>query len=170
MRVWPLLLLAFLAAPLAGQKEDWHVYKSDEGHFSILMPTDPEESVNAVEGGIGVSRTIRAASGGVVYMVVYVAFNSDQPVNEASFKQYKNSFSQGLPTCKETDSAAPSPDIPGFIGRWYRMDCQINNVPMTFVGNLYWGQRYAYAVMVIFASAPSDPPAAKKFTESFQTR
>jgi hypothetical protein len=47
------------------------------------------------------------------------------------------------------------------------MNCVISEKKMTFVGNLYWGRHYAYAVMVIFQSAPSDPPATQKFMDSF---
>jgi hypothetical protein len=32
---------------------------------------------------------------------------------------------------------------------------------------LYWGKHYAYAVFALFPPAPTDPPTAKKFFDSF---
>ena len=32
---------------------------------------------------------------------------------------------------------------------------------------MYWGKHYAYAVLTMFSTAPSDPPTAKKFSDSF---
>jgi hypothetical protein len=168
MRLRPLLLLlAFLAGPLAGQNDDWRSYKNDAGNFSILMPIQPTESVTPGEGDASTSHTIQAITGGVGYVVVYVTLSSDQTVDEPTFRVYRDSFMHGLGNCQQESESAAAPAVPGYIGHWYRVNCRIENKPMTFSGNLYWGKRYAYAVMVIFNAAPSDPPATKKFTGSF---
>ncbi len=131
------------------------------------MPAEPKESTSPGEGGVSESHTIQAISGGVGYTVVYVTLGSDQNVDDATYKAYKDSFMKGLPNCRQEGEYSASPPIPGYIGRWYRMNCNVDNTQMTFAGNLYWGKRYAYAVMVLFPASASDPPATRKFTDSF---
>jgi hypothetical protein len=168
MRLRPLLLLlACLVGPLAGQNEEWHRYKNDTGNFSALMPVQPTETTTPGDGGSSGSHTVMALVGGVGYTVIYVTADSDQTVDEATYNVYRDSFMKGLPNCRQESERAASPALAGYIGRWYRLNCTVENKPMTFVGDLYWGKRYAYAVMVIFSGSPSDPPGTRKFTDSF---
>lgn len=166
LRSLPLLLLcAGLAGSLAGQNAEWHSYKNDAGNFSALMPVQPTETTNPGDGGE--SHTIMALTGGVGYSVVYVVSPSDQPVDEATFNIYRDSFMKGLPNCRQEKDHAASPALAAYVGHWYRLNCNVSGKAMTFAGNLYWGKRYAYAVIVIFASSPSDPPGAEHFLNSF---
>ena len=104
---------------------------------------------------------------GVGYTVVYVTFSSDQTVDEATYTIYKDSFMKSLPNCRQGSEHAASPVLAGYVGHWYRLNCDVNGKPMTFVGDLYWGKRYAYAVMAIFAASPADPSGTQKFIDSF---
>src|SRR5579864_1924653 len=164
LRPFPLLLLC-LAGSLAGQNEDWHRYSNDAGNFSVLVPAQPQESVNPGSGTE--THTIQTIANRVGYTVVYVLNTSDQKVDEPTFNIYRDAFIRSLPNCQKPTESAASPAIPGYIGRWYRFNCRVGEKPQTFIGNLYWGRRYAYAVIVIFETSPSDPPNAKKFTDSF---
>jgi hypothetical protein len=47
------------------------------------------------------------------------------------------------------------------------MNCDVRTQKMSFVGNLYWGKHYAYAVLAMFPTAAADPPEAGKFCNSF---
>jgi hypothetical protein len=166
MRIGPLLVLvicASLAGSVAGQNQEWHRYRNDAGNFSVLMPVQPTET--AGEGGG--SHTIEAISGGIGYTVVYVYNNAEQRVDQPTYNSYRDSFLKGLPNCRQAGEYSASPPITGYIGGWYRMNCNVENTQMTFAGNLYWGKHYAYAVMVMFPTSPSDPPATRKFTDSF---
>jgi hypothetical protein len=161
------LLLACLVGSLAGQNDTWHRYRNDGGNFSVLMPVDPKESSTTAQGDVPSSHTIQAITDGVGYTVIYVAHSEEQKVDEATFRVYRDSFMKGLPSCEQVTESAASPAAPGYVGQWYRMTCVVSGKKMVFMGNLYWGKRYAYAVMVIFGAAASDPPSATKFTGSF---
>lgn len=170
MRYWfiRISLLVCLAAPLAGQTDEWRRYKNEGGNFSVLMPVEPQDIPNGDQGA-QVSHTILAISGSIGYTVVYVISKAEQPVDEATFKIYRDGFIEDLPNwnCNLVTENPPSPALPGYVGHWYRMNCHGEKQKQTFIGNLYWGKHYAYAVMTIFPTAPSDPPAAKKFGDSF---
>lgn len=162
-----LLLCVSLAGSLAGQNENWISYKNDAGNFRVQMPAQPNETTAPGESGVSESHTVMAISGGAGYTVVYVTFSSDQTVDEATYNVYRDSFMKNLPSCQQESERAAAPDLPGYIGHWYRMNCQVSGKAMTFVGDLYWGKHYAYAVMAIFPTAPSDPPGTQKFIGSF---
>jgi hypothetical protein len=159
-------LLVSLAAPVAGQTDEWHRYKNDAGNFSVLMPVEPKESVIDEPNGQS-SHTIQAISGSVGYTVVYVITKAEQTVDEATFKAYRDAFLKGLPNCDLVTEDPASPAVRGYVGHWYRMNCSVQDKKLSFVGNLYWGKHYAYAVLTMFATEPSDPPMARKFTDSF---
>lgn len=167
MRYWvlALFLLTCLAAPFAGQTDQWQKYRNQGGNFSVSMPGEPNDSVTGE--GDKVTHTIQLISGGIGYTVVYVVNPAEQPVDEPTFKVYRDAFLQGLPQCTLVKEQAASRPLQGYVGRWYRMNCDISSRKMSFLGNLYWGKHYAYAVLAMFSTAPTDPPEAEKFYNSF---
>jgi|SRR5579864_2338008 len=167
MRYWvlALFLLTCLVAPFAGQNDQWQRYRNEGGNFSVMILGDPKESVNGE--GAQASHTIQSISGTVGYTVVYVANPVEQKVDDATFKVYRDAFLQGLPQCTLAKEDASSHPLSGYIGRWYRMNCDIGSQKMSFIGNLYWGRHYAYAVLAMFSTASADPPEAGKFYNSF---
>ncbi len=168
MRSWfiRISLLVCLAASLTGQTNEWRRYRNIDGNFSALMPTEPTDSPNGDQDA-SPSHTIQAIDGTVGYTVVYVISKDDQPVNEATFNVYRDAFLKGLPQCEMIKEASASPEIQGYIGHWYRMNCHVGDQPVSFIGNLYWGKHYAYAVLTMFKTEPSDPPGARRFSDSF---
>lgn len=124
------------------------------------MPDQPKESVT------GGAHTIVGSSVGAGYLVVYVVTQAEQTVNEATFTVYRDSFLKGLPQCEMTAEGPPLPAIPGHVGHSYRLNCNMDG-KKTFVGNLYWGKHYAYAVLVLFPSGSSDPAPGRQFLDSF---
>jgi hypothetical protein len=159
------LLLLCLAAPIAGQTDEWKSYKNSEGNFSVLFPTEPTDTTNKTEEGIQ-SHTLLSTARPVVYTVIYAAMAKEQPVNDATYDTFKNAVFKELPKCTVITEKAGSPAVRGYISHQYRLSCEMN-VTVTIVGTLYWGRHYSYAVMVMFTT-PSDPPTLNKFTDSFQ--
>ena len=168
MRSWFLriALLVCLAASLSGQTNEWRNYRNVDGNFSALMPGEPKGNVNTEKDG-PTTHTIQAISDSVVYLVIYVTAPSEQPGDEATFNVYRDAFLKGLPNCDLVTEDAASTTVPGHVGHWYRLNCLVQGQKYIFVGNLYWGKHRAYAVLSMFAAAPSDPPAARKFIDSF---
>lgn len=168
MRSWiiRISLLVCLAASLTGQTNEWRRYRNVDGNFSALMPGEPKDIGNGGQSEQA-SHTIQSIDGTVGYTVVYVITKAEQPVNEATFKVYRDAFMKGLPNCVQVTENPAAPAIRGYIGHWYRMNCQVQDKKLSFIGNLYWGKHYAYAVLTMFPTAPSDPPMAAKFSDSF---
>jgi hypothetical protein len=161
-----LAIAGTLTAPLAGQTEEWHTYTNEQGNFSVLLPIEPKDTTNGDPSSV-VSHTILALSGSNAYMVVFVFTKPEQSVTEAEFKVYRDSVMKTLPQCAQETESPASPTVIGYIGHWYRMNCSMRDQNMTLIGNLYWGRHYAYAVFTLFPPAPTDPPTAKKFSDSF---
>jgi hypothetical protein len=164
-RAFHILLLLCLAAPIAGQTDEWKRYKNADGNFSVLFPTEPTETTNKSEEGLQ-SHTLLSTVQPVFYTVVYTIMTKEQPVDEATYDTFKNAVFKELPKCTVIADKAGSPAMQGYISHQYRLNCELN-VKVTIVGNLYWGRHYSYAVMAMFTT-PSDPPTIKKFTDSFE--
>jgi hypothetical protein len=160
------LLLVCLSVPFAGQADQWSKYSNQEGNFSVLLPVTPSDTPNGDQNA-PLSHTIQALSGGISYTIVYVVTKPEQPVDEATFKIYRDSFLKGLPNCDLLREDPASPALSGFVGHWYRLNCTVQNQKLSMIGNLYWGKHHAYAVLTMFATAASDPPNARKFSNSF---
>jgi hypothetical protein len=171
MRTWFLRVFvlicapACLALPLAGQSDQWHTYKNAAGNFSVLMPAEPQETTGSEPSQT--SHTIQAISNSIGYTVVYVIIPGEQVVDEPTYRVYRDAFMKSLPNCELVTETDPSNVVRGYVGHWYRMNCLVKGSKFTFVGNLYWGKHYAYAVLAMFPTAPSTPPTATKFTDSF---
>jgi hypothetical protein len=161
-------LLLFVASTAAAQTADWHQYKNEAGNFSALLPGQPTDTDNAPDSKDVVgSRTVTATENGVSLNVIYVILRDQQEVTEENLQAYKEGFLKQLPGCSVSSEKPASPAVPGYVGHLYRMDCTISNTKMNFSGNIYWGKHYSYAVLGMFASAPTDPPGVKKFLDSF---
>jgi len=81
---------------------------------------------------------------------------------------FKNAVFKELPKCEAGAEQPASPAVEGYIGRSYRLSCDMPNTRMAIVGNLYWGKHYAFAVMTMFpASAAEATSTEKKFFDSF---
>jgi len=161
------LILSLAAAPLAAQTREWKRYKNADGNFTALFPGEPADSVNKTEAGAQ-SHTLLAQESGAVYTVVYTLMSSEQTVDEATFQVFKNAVFKELPKCEAGAEQPASPAVEGYIGRSYRLSCDVQNTKVTVIGNLYWGKHYAFAVMTIFpASVAEVTSTEKKFFDSF---
>ena len=161
------LILSLAAAPLAAQTREWKRYKNADGNFTALFPGEPADSVNKTEAGAQ-SHTLLAQEAGAVYTVVYTLMSSEQTVDEATFQVFKNAVFKELPKCEAGAEQPASPAVEGYIGRSYRLSCDMPNARVAIVGNLYWGKHYAFAVMTMFpASAAEATSTERKFFDSF---
>jgi hypothetical protein len=97
------------------------------------------------------------------YMVVYTTMAAEQKVDEDTFRQFRDGVFKQLPKCEIVKEGPPSRALAGYIGHWYNLNCG----QVVFSGNLYWGKRYAYAVMAVYPVNSTEPPNVKRFLESF---
>jgi hypothetical protein len=102
-----------------------------------------------------------------VYTVVYSAMAATQKVDDDTYEVFKKAVFNELPKCAVESDQKPSPALNGYIGHWYRLSCDMPNAKVIVEGNLYWGKRYAYAVMVMFPASIARPQTENKFLESF---
>lgn len=158
-------LLFFVAATLMGQTGEWKKYKNDDGNLTVLFPGDPQDTVNPTGNGAK-SHTLMSQTASGLYLVVYVNESSPQPVDEATFKVYRDAFLAGLPQCSMDTEKPASPVLPGVIGRWYHLSCT-QPAKLVAEGNLYWGKNFAYAVLVMYPAASARPDGGQKFLDSF---
>ena len=151
-----ILMLSLAAGPLAAQTSEWKRYKNTDGNFTVLFPSEPQDTVNKTEEG-SQSHTLLAGEGKVLYTVVYTAIQA-----------FKNGVLKELPKCEAGTEQPASPALEGYIGHAYRLSCDMANTRVTIVGNLYWGKHYAFAIMTMFRADVAEPTAAEnKFTDSF---
>jgi len=161
------LILSLAAGPLAAQTSEWKRYKNTDGNFSVLFPGEPSDSVNKIDEGIQ-SHTLLAKEGTTFYTVVYTVMTSAQTVDEPTFQVFKNAVFKELPKCEAGAEQQASPAVEGYIGRSYRLSCDMPNARVTIVGDLYWGKHYSFAVMTMFPASVAEPTSTeKKFAESF---
>ena len=160
------LILLLAAGPLAAQTSEWKRYKNTHGNFTVLFPGEPTDTVNKTEEGAQ-SHTLLAKEVTALYTVVYTVMTSEQKVDDATYQAFKTGVFNELPKCEAGAEQPASPALEGYIGHAYRLNCDMPNAKVTIVGNLYWGKRYAFAVMTMFSSSAAEPTATKKFVESF---
>ncbi|HEY7405709.1 MAG TPA: hypothetical protein VIB39_19445 [Candidatus Angelobacter sp.] len=158
-------LLFLLALPLAGQSANWNIYTDGPGNFSVLFPSQPQDSVNAESPEVK-SHTLLARDGKTIYTVVYTVMTSEQKVDDDTFQIFKNAVFKELPKCEVKTEEAPAPALNGYVGHWYRLSCNMPN-KVIVEGNLYWGKSYAYAVMTMFPGDTDRPQAEDMFLKSF---
>lgn len=162
-----ILMLLLAAGTLTAQTNEWKQYKNTNGNFTVLFPGEPTDTVNKTADG-SQSHTLLAKESPAVYTVIYTVMTSEQPVDDATFQAFRNGVFKELPKCETSSEQTASPAIKGYIGHAYRLNCEMPNARIIIVGNLYWGKRYAYAVMAMFPANVEEPAAAtKKLVESF---
>lgn len=160
------LLAIVVVVPFSGQTDQWKQYKDTTGNFTVMFPGDPKDSVNQNDKDIQ-SHTLLAVDGQYYYTVIYTAMNSDQKVDHETYEVFKNAVFKELPNCEVGQDGEAAPPVAGYVGRWYHLNCATAPNKISIVGNLYWGKRYAYAVMVMFPTTANAPPATSKFLKSF---
>jgi hypothetical protein len=158
-------LFVCLAAPLVGQTDEWKKYTNDAGNFSALLPGEPQDSLNGDQSA-QVSHLIRLNSGPLTYSVIYAITEEELPVDEDTFKLFRDSFFKGLTMCDVLSEDAAAPAVPGYIGHSYHLNCTFKDKKSSF-GNLYLGKHYFYIVMGMYPPGPTMPAEIKKFTDSF---
>lgn len=160
------LLVLLIAIPFSGQTDDWKRHKNTDGNFTVLFPGDPQDSVNKSDNEVQ-SHTLMAVQRPYIYTVVYSTMSVTQKVDEATYEVFKNAVFKELPKCDVGTERLAAPVVAGYIGHWYRLNCDMPNTKVTILGNLYWGRHYAYAVMVMFPASTNEPQTTSKFLDSF---
>ena len=164
--VLPALAIYLLALPLAAQTDVWKKYDNKEGNFTVLFPSEPQDSVNSSDENVK-SHTLMARYESAIYTVIYTVHSSPQAVDNATYEVFKNAVFKELPKCTVDSEQAPTPGLAGYIGYWYHLTCDMPNTKVLIDGNLYWGKNYAYAVMVMYPVSAAKPQTEKKFCDSF---
>jgi len=159
-------LVFLLAISFTGQTDEWKRHRNTTGNFTALFPGDPQDTVNKNDSGVE-SHTLLARQAPAVYTVIYTSMSDEQKVDEATFQVFKNAVFKELPSCSVNVEHAAEPRLADFIGRWYRLNCDMKPNAVTIIGNLYWGKHYAYAVMVMFPSNAAEPSSTGRFLQSF---
>lgn len=154
--------------PLLAQTQEWKRHKNPTGNFTVLFPADPQDSVNKSDEEIQ-SHTLLAIDKPFYYMVIYTAMASDQTVDDPTFQVFKDAVFKQLPACQVGADRPAQPELKGYIGRRYRLKCDTKPNNVTIIGNIYWGKRYAYAVMLMFPVGSAEPSTTDKFLDSFAT-
>jgi hypothetical protein len=158
-----LALILSVAGSVAAQTADWRVFKYPAGNFSVLVPADPIDTPGANPDALV---TVKAASNGIVYAVIYAHSTQNFKVDEANARQFGSGIIK-LQNCTVSNESPADPPIPSLAGLHYRLACENSGAKFTYVGNIYVGKHYGYFVMGVFANAPTDPPEIKKFVDSF---
>jgi hypothetical protein len=160
------LVVVLLTSPLLGQTESWKRYKNQAGNFTVLFPVEPQDSLNKSDDQIQ-SHTLLAIDKPFFYMVIYTAMSSDQTVDDSTYQVFKDAVFKQLPSCQVEADRAAQPTLADYIGRRYRMKCDTKPNNVTIIGNIYWGKRYAYAVLLMFPVGSPEPATTDKFLDSF---
>ncbi len=161
-----LVLMMLLTSSFVGQTDNWKKYKNTDGNFTVLFPGEPQDSLNKKDDTLN-SHTLMAQEKPALYMVVYSSMSQDQAVNDTNFRIFRDAVFKELPKCEVGPEQPVSPAVDGYIGHSYHLNCAMPNVEVAVTGNLYWGKRYAYAVMAMFPANVPQPQPVKMFVESF---
>jgi hypothetical protein len=159
-------VVVLVTVPFLAQTDTWKRHKNPTGNFTVLFPADPQDSVNKSDQEIE-SHTLLAIEKPFYYMVIYTTMASDQTVDDATYQVFKNAVFQQLPACQVGNDRPAQPALKGYIGRRYRLKCDTKPNNVNIIGNIYWGKRYAYAVLLMFPDGASEPPTTAKFLDSF---
>jgi hypothetical protein len=162
----PALAIFLLALPLAAQTDAWAKYDNKEGNFTVLFPQQPADSVNGTDPSVQ-SHTLMARHESAIYTVIYTVHNNSQTVDNATYQVFRDAVFKELPKCSVEVEQGPAPALDDYIGHWYHLTCDMPKTKVLIDGNLYWGKRYAYAVMVMYPASVVQPQAEKKFWDSF---
>ena len=160
------LLIVLGTLPFFALTDTWKRHNNSSGNFTVLFPGEPQDSVNKEGDGIR-SHTLMFQDPPHVFTVVYTAMDEEQKVDEATYQIFRNAVFKELPNCSIGVERTAAPALAGYVGHWYRLNCDISSTSVTALGNLYWGKHYAYAVMVMFRSDQAAPQTTDKFLGSF---
>jgi hypothetical protein len=161
------LLVVLVTIPFLAQTEAWKRYQDPTGNFSVLFPANPQDSVNKEDDQLK-SHTLLVVDKPYFYMVIYTVMASDQLVDDATYQAFRDGVFRQLPDCQVGSDRPAQPALEGYIGRRYRLKCDTKPKNVTIMGNIYWGKRYAYAVLVMFPQDASEPSTTDNFLESFR--
>jgi len=159
-------VVILVTTPFLAQTTGWKQHKNSTGNFAVMFPADPQDSVNQKNDELE-SHTVMAVDKPFYYMVIYTAMGSDQPVDNPTFQIFKDAVFKQLPDCQVGGDRPAEPALAGYIGRRYRLKCNTQPNNVMIIGNIYWGKRYAYAVLLMFPVGSSEPPTLEKFLSSF---
>jgi len=155
-----------VTVPFLAQTQQWKRHKNPAGNFTVLFPADPQDSLNKKDADIE-SHTLLAVDKPFYYMVIYTAMASDQTVDDSTYKIFKDAVFAQLPKCEVGSERSAQPVLGGYIGRLYRLHCDTKPNNVNIIGNIYWGKRYAYAVLLMFPDGSTEPSTTDKFLDSF---
>ena len=149
-----------LSAALADTGDDWRTYRNEEGNFSVQLPGQPKTEPAGEN-----TFNFMLLQPGMAYLVTY-NFHSESAADDTNFEAYQKGVAKSLECNVLSDGPSTRP-IAGYKSHQYRYDCSQRKQIIT--GNLYWGTRTAYAVVVIFnvTAGSADPPNIRRFTDSF---
>ena len=161
---WVSVFLLGLAALLAAQTNNWKRYENKDGHFAVLFPGEPVDKELSWEGVR--KHYLTAIEKPAVYVVIYGNQETPQPVDNPTYEGYRDGVFDNLPGC-QVGPEKPAPAREGYIGHWYRLDCDFDDLRVVIEGNLYWGTHHSYAVLVMLPPDTDEPKSSKTFWESF---
>src|SRR5437879_5319657 len=99
-RLLRVFVVVFFACALLGQgkTEQWRTYKNELGNFSILLPSEPKDETTQKTDQIE-AHAVHVLQGGVSYLVLFMKTASENPVDEASFNDYKAAIFKSFENC-----------------------------------------------------------------------
>ena len=159
-------VVVLVTIPFLAQTDAWKRHKNSPGNFTVLFPVDPQDSINKKDAEIE-SHTLLAIDKPFFYMVIYTAMGSDQTVDDPTYQVFKDAVFKQLPACQVGADQPVQPELKGYIGRRYRLKCDTKPNNVNIIGNIYWGKRYAYAVLLMFPDGSAEPSTTDKFLGSF---
>lgn len=167
MTRWVFLLLC-VGVSFTASAQQWKQYQNTAGEFAVLLPGEPTNTLMQHVGGTE-SRSVTARHNGVVYMVAYATMAQPHPVNQTMFTAYRNGILHALGKCRRVGKERPaSPTVAQYIGGRYKLMCGTPPARMTIVGNFYWGEHHAYAVIVAFSPKAESSAHVSRFLQSFK--
>lgn len=154
-----LLLVAFVALA-----QDWARYKYEEGNFSILFPTKPEQVIDRTDGG---TRTrMVGVRGNYGYFVVYQTYPSRE-TTEQTFIAYRDGILRGMGKCGRPREVAHSSHVPNYHAAAYTVECTVADVKLAFTVMVYEGSHRGFVVGISRDADAAAPPDVGKFLSSF---
>lgn len=143
----------------------WKLYKNTGGNFSVLFPSDPKDSI-ITNNKKAEAHQLFVEDQDVAYAVYYGIWQNEKRVDEAGYALIRKYVLSNKANCEAFTEGPPSIVLKGYIGHSYHRTCKEHHI-IKSVGNLYWGKRYFYFVMVFYPNISAEPSTAKGFLESF---
>jgi len=154
-----LMTLTTLSLTAQSNSDGWKRYENKLGKFAVMLPGDPQDSVNPSREGTE-SHSLMVKDKGTAYLLIFTLETQEQSVDEGTYGEFKRGVFEKLPMCSVESEGSAEPALSGYIGRSYKMSCDVKGTKLKIEGNLYWGKHYSYAVMALTpqnAQSPADP-------------